>query len=50
MFIAQIPTLEEKLQHLDNKVIDILNDTRAKELSLEESARPMKTTRAKMPD
>jgi chromosome segregation ATPase len=34
-FNAQIPALEEKVKHLDNKVIDTLNDAHAKELSLE---------------
>jgi septal ring factor EnvC (AmiA/AmiB activator) len=34
-FVAQIPALEEKVKHLDNKVIDTVNDARAKELSLE---------------
>jgi phage-related tail protein len=34
-FAAQIPILEEKVKHLDNKVIDTFNDARAKELGLE---------------
>jgi septal ring factor EnvC (AmiA/AmiB activator) len=34
-FAAQIPALEEKVQHLDNKVIETLNDASAKELSWE---------------
>jgi hypothetical protein len=35
LFAAQIPALEEKVPHLDNKVIETLNDAHAKELSLE---------------
>jgi chromosome segregation ATPase len=34
-FTAQVPILEEKINHLDNKVIDGLNEIRAKELDLE---------------
>jgi predicted nucleic acid-binding Zn-ribbon protein len=34
-FAGQIPTLEEKIKHLENKVSDGLNEVRAKELSLE---------------
>jgi phage-related tail protein len=34
-FAAQIPTLEDKVKHLENKVVDELNEVRAKELSLE---------------
>jgi uncharacterized coiled-coil protein SlyX len=34
-FAAQIPILEEKVKHLDNKVLDKLTEARAKELSLE---------------
>jgi phage-related tail protein len=33
-FAAQIPRLEEKVKHLENKVIDMLNNAHAKELSL----------------
>jgi hypothetical protein len=39
-FAAQIPALEEKVKHLNDKVIDTLNDTCAKELS---SQRVMKS-------
>jgi uncharacterized coiled-coil protein SlyX len=34
-FAAQVPTLEEKVKHLDNKVIDSLTEPYTKELSLE---------------
>jgi hypothetical protein len=35
-FAVQIPPLEEKVKHLENMVIDSLNNARAKELSLEQ--------------
>jgi hypothetical protein len=38
-FAAQVPTLEEKIKHLDNKVIDGLNEIRAKELDLERTTK-----------
>jgi predicted nucleic acid-binding Zn-ribbon protein len=38
-FFAQIPALEEKVKHLDNKVIDGLNKLRAKELDLERTTK-----------
>jgi hypothetical protein len=34
-FAAQIPTVEDKVKHLENKVVDGLNEVRAQELSLE---------------
>jgi hypothetical protein len=34
-FVARIPTLEEKVKHLENKVVDGLNEVRAQELCLE---------------
>jgi chromosome segregation ATPase len=34
-FAAQIPTLEDKVEHLENKVVDGLNEVRAQELCLE---------------
>jgi hypothetical protein len=34
-FASQIPNLEEKVKHLENKVIDGLNEVRARELCLE---------------
>jgi hypothetical protein len=34
-FATQIPTLEEKIKHLENKVMDGLNEARAKEINLE---------------
>jgi predicted nucleic acid-binding Zn-ribbon protein len=34
-FTTQIPTLEEKVKHLENKVVDVLNEVRARELCLE---------------
>jgi hypothetical protein len=33
-FDAQIPTLEDKVKYLENKVVDALNDVRARELCL----------------
>jgi chromosome segregation ATPase len=35
-FATQIPILEEKVKHLDNKVLDMLNDACANEVSLEQ--------------
>jgi phage-related tail protein len=45
-FAAQIPTLEDKVKHLENKVVDGLNEVRARELYYA----PLKqmTTRSKM--
>jgi chromosome segregation ATPase len=34
-FAAQVPILEEKVKHLENKVVDGLNEVRAMELCLE---------------
>jgi hypothetical protein len=34
-FMAQIPTLKDKVKHLENKVVDGLNEVRARELYLE---------------
>jgi hypothetical protein len=34
-FTAQIPTLEDKVKHFENKVVDGLNEVRARELCLE---------------
>jgi hypothetical protein len=34
-FAAQIPTLEDKVKYLKNKVVDGLNDVRAREFYLE---------------
>jgi hypothetical protein len=34
-FAAQIPTLEDKVKHLKNKVVHGLNEVRARELCLE---------------
>jgi hypothetical protein len=34
-FTAQIPTLEDKVKHLESKVVDGLNEARAQELCLE---------------
>jgi hypothetical protein len=34
-FANQIPTLEDKVKHLENKVVDGLNQVRARELCLE---------------
>jgi hypothetical protein len=38
-FYAQIPILEDKVKYLKNKVIDGLNEIRARELCLERSTR-----------
>jgi hypothetical protein len=37
--IAQVPSLEEKVRHLDNKVLDSLTELQAKELSLERTTK-----------
>jgi hypothetical protein len=34
MFATQITTLEDKVKHLENKVVDGLNEVRARELCL----------------
>jgi hypothetical protein len=34
-FSAQIPTLEDKVKHIENKVVDGLSEVRARELCLE---------------
>jgi hypothetical protein len=34
-FASQIPTLEDKVKHLESKVVDGLNKVRARELCLE---------------
>jgi hypothetical protein len=39
MFTAQIPTIEDKVKYLDNKVVDRLNEVRAPELCLERTTR-----------
>jgi hypothetical protein len=49
-FSAQMPILEEKVKHLENKVVDGLNEVRARELYLERTPRQMMTTRIKMPN
>jgi hypothetical protein len=38
-FAAQVPILEEKVMHLGNKVIDGLNEIRAKELDQESTTK-----------
>jgi chromosome segregation ATPase len=38
-FTAQVLTLEEKVKHLDNEVLDSLTKLRAKELSLEQTTK-----------
>jgi hypothetical protein len=38
-FADQIPTLEDKVKHQENKVVDGLNDVRAWELCLEHTTR-----------
>jgi chromosome segregation ATPase len=39
MFATQITTLEDKVKHLENKVVDGLNEVRARELCLERTTR-----------
>jgi hypothetical protein len=34
-FAARIPTLEDQVKHLENKVVDGLNEIKARELYLE---------------
>jgi hypothetical protein len=34
-FTTQVPALEEKVKHMDNKVLDGLTELRTKELDLE---------------
>jgi uncharacterized protein YktB (UPF0637 family) len=38
-FSAQMPILEEKVKHLENKVVDGLNEVRARELYLERTTK-----------
>jgi chromosome segregation ATPase len=38
-FAAQIPTLEDQVKHLENKVMDGLNEIRTRELCLERTTR-----------
>jgi hypothetical protein len=38
-FAAQIPILEDKVKHLENKVVDELNEVRARELCLERTTK-----------
>jgi chromosome segregation ATPase len=38
-FAARVPTLEEKLKQLDNKVLDSLTEHRAHELNLEQTTK-----------
>jgi hypothetical protein len=38
-FAAQIPTFEEKIKHLENRVLDGLNEVRARELCLEHTTK-----------
>jgi chromosome segregation ATPase len=38
-FAAQVPIIEEKVKHLESKVIDGLNEIRAKELDLEHTTK-----------
>jgi chromosome segregation ATPase len=39
-FTSQIPNLEDKIKHLDNKVLDGLIELCAKELNLERTTKP----------
>jgi chromosome segregation ATPase len=38
-FVAQVPALEEKVKHLDNKVLDSITELRVKELRLERTTK-----------
>jgi hypothetical protein len=38
-FAAEIPTLEDQVKHLEDKVVDGLNEVRAQELCLERTSR-----------
>jgi hypothetical protein len=38
-FATHIPTLEDKIKHLENKVVDGLNEVRAREICLERTTR-----------
>jgi hypothetical protein len=38
-FASQIPTLEGKIKHIENKVVDVLNEAMARELFLERTTR-----------
>jgi chromosome segregation ATPase len=38
-FATQIPTLKDKVKHLEGKVVDRLNEVRARELCLEHTTR-----------
>jgi predicted nucleic acid-binding Zn-ribbon protein len=38
-FATQIPTLEDKVKHLEDKVVEGLNEVRARELCLERTTR-----------
>jgi chromosome segregation ATPase len=38
-FAARIPTLEDQVEHLQNRVVDGLNEVRAQELCLEHTTR-----------
>jgi chromosome segregation ATPase len=38
-FATQIPNLEEKIKHLNNKILDGLTELRAQELNLEQSTK-----------
>jgi myo-inositol-1-phosphate synthase len=42
MFVAQIPTLEDKVKHLENKVVDGLNKVKVWEVCLEHTTRANK--------
>jgi exonuclease V gamma subunit len=39
MFAAQIPTLEDKVKHLENKVVDELSEVRVRDVCLESITR-----------
>jgi hypothetical protein len=38
-FVARIPTPEDQVKHLENKVVDGLNEVRAQKLCLERTTR-----------
>jgi hypothetical protein len=40
MFASQIPTLEDKVKHPEDKVVEALKEVRARELCLERTTQP----------
>jgi hypothetical protein len=48
-FATQIPTLEDKVKHLEDKVVEGLNEVRARELCLECTTRANDNYRTQVP-